>query len=296
MLVQIKTVMNWKMRSKCLLLSGVFWLFCFPPSSRTRLTASNFHIAVTGRCVWQAKTSGCFNGPWLCQQKHRLYLLSDMFTHRCIRYTYIMYKQCFYISISYTVWVVNVVCEFSCYPKGLLWSQQGEENCIVQKGAAEGEKERGHTYNLYTLMCKDGWTYYAAQSWKRTRCFCLYFIWIKSVFTNLVCVCVFMYLCCRFVSGSRDGTARIWQLQPQGWRSILLDMQTKLPGYVCVCLCVPLSKSCFPSKHRSEPCVEMIPWVLMSLYMLQKSIMLSCQPQYVKISYLKTMHIPIRSS
>lgn len=45
-----------------------------------------------------------------------------------------------------------------------------------------------------------------------------------------VCVC----MCCRFVSGSRDGTARIWQLQPQGWRSILLDMQTKLPGYVCV--------------------------------------------------------------
>uniref|UniRef100_A0A8C2Z9P0 PH-interacting protein n=1 Tax=Cyclopterus lumpus TaxID=8103 RepID=A0A8C2Z9P0_CYCLU len=36
----------------------------------------------------------------------------------------------------------------------------------------------------------------------------------------------------RFVSGSRDGTARIWQLHPQGWRSILLDMQTKLPGYV----------------------------------------------------------------
>uniref|UniRef100_A0A8D3BYW9 PH-interacting protein n=1 Tax=Scophthalmus maximus TaxID=52904 RepID=A0A8D3BYW9_SCOMX len=36
----------------------------------------------------------------------------------------------------------------------------------------------------------------------------------------------------RFVSGSRDGTARIWQLQPQGWRSILLDMQTKLPGCV----------------------------------------------------------------
>uniref|UniRef100_A0A672IPT1 Pleckstrin homology domain interacting protein n=1 Tax=Salarias fasciatus TaxID=181472 RepID=A0A672IPT1_SALFA len=45
-----------------------------------------------------------------------------------------------------------------------------------------------------------------------------------------VCMCVFLCLCCRFVSGSRDGTARIWQLQPQGWRSILLDMQTKLPG------------------------------------------------------------------
>uniref|UniRef100_A0A673MM54 PH-interacting protein-like n=1 Tax=Sinocyclocheilus rhinocerous TaxID=307959 RepID=A0A673MM54_9TELE len=34
----------------------------------------------------------------------------------------------------------------------------------------------------------------------------------------------------RFVSGSRDGTARIWQLQQQDWRSILLDMATKLPG------------------------------------------------------------------
>ncbi|TRY87016.1 hypothetical protein DNTS_009121, partial [Danionella cerebrum] len=34
----------------------------------------------------------------------------------------------------------------------------------------------------------------------------------------------------RFVSGSRDGTARIWQLQQQDWRSILLDMASKLPG------------------------------------------------------------------
>uniref|UniRef100_A0AAR2LZD5 PH-interacting protein n=1 Tax=Pygocentrus nattereri TaxID=42514 RepID=A0AAR2LZD5_PYGNA len=34
----------------------------------------------------------------------------------------------------------------------------------------------------------------------------------------------------RFVSGSRDGTARVWQLQQQDWRSILLDMATKLPG------------------------------------------------------------------
>ncbi|XP_062406416.1 PH-interacting protein isoform X3 [Sardina pilchardus] len=34
----------------------------------------------------------------------------------------------------------------------------------------------------------------------------------------------------RFVSGSRDGTARIWQLQQQEWRSILLDMATKMPG------------------------------------------------------------------
>uniref|UniRef100_A0A9J7XY68 Pleckstrin homology domain interacting protein n=1 Tax=Cyprinus carpio carpio TaxID=630221 RepID=A0A9J7XY68_CYPCA len=34
----------------------------------------------------------------------------------------------------------------------------------------------------------------------------------------------------QFVSGSRDGTARVWQLQQQDWRSILLDMATKLPG------------------------------------------------------------------
>uniref|UniRef100_A0A3Q2Q010 PH-interacting protein n=1 Tax=Fundulus heteroclitus TaxID=8078 RepID=A0A3Q2Q010_FUNHE len=32
-----------------------------------------------------------------------------------------------------------------------------------------------------------------------------------------------------FVSGSRDGTARIWQLQPQGWKSILLDMKYNPP-------------------------------------------------------------------
>uniref|UniRef100_A0A8C1N1H6 PH-interacting protein n=1 Tax=Cyprinus carpio TaxID=7962 RepID=A0A8C1N1H6_CYPCA len=36
--------------------------------------------------------------------------------------------------------------------------------------------------------------------------------------------------CVLFVSGSRDGTARVWQLQQQDWRSILLDMATKLPG------------------------------------------------------------------
>ncbi|XP_069068681.1 bromodomain and WD repeat-containing protein 3 isoform X2 [Pleurodeles waltl] len=34
----------------------------------------------------------------------------------------------------------------------------------------------------------------------------------------------------RFVSGSRDGTARIWQYQQQEWKSILLDMTTKMAG------------------------------------------------------------------
>uniref|UniRef100_A0A8D0GR10 Bromo domain-containing protein n=1 Tax=Sphenodon punctatus TaxID=8508 RepID=A0A8D0GR10_SPHPU len=34
----------------------------------------------------------------------------------------------------------------------------------------------------------------------------------------------------RFVSGSRDGTARIWHYQQQEWKSIVLDMATKMTG------------------------------------------------------------------
>uniref|UniRef100_A0A667XY88 Bromodomain and WD repeat domain containing 3 n=1 Tax=Myripristis murdjan TaxID=586833 RepID=A0A667XY88_9TELE len=34
----------------------------------------------------------------------------------------------------------------------------------------------------------------------------------------------------RFVSGCRDGTARIWHYQQQEWKSITLDMATRLPG------------------------------------------------------------------
>uniref|UniRef100_A0A8C2C832 Bromodomain and WD repeat domain containing 3 n=1 Tax=Cyprinus carpio TaxID=7962 RepID=A0A8C2C832_CYPCA len=36
----------------------------------------------------------------------------------------------------------------------------------------------------------------------------------------------------RFVSGSRDGTARIWHYQHQEWKSTVLDMTTRLPGAV----------------------------------------------------------------
>uniref|UniRef100_A0A8C7LIL3 Bromodomain and WD repeat domain containing 3 n=1 Tax=Oncorhynchus kisutch TaxID=8019 RepID=A0A8C7LIL3_ONCKI len=36
----------------------------------------------------------------------------------------------------------------------------------------------------------------------------------------------------RFVSGSRDGTARIWHYQQQEWKSITLDIATRLPGAV----------------------------------------------------------------
>ncbi|XP_062982693.1 bromodomain and WD repeat-containing protein 1 isoform X3 [Elgaria multicarinata webbii] len=37
----------------------------------------------------------------------------------------------------------------------------------------------------------------------------------------------------RFISGSRDGTARIWRFQQAEWKSILLDMADKLPGDLC---------------------------------------------------------------
>ncbi|XP_077198828.1 bromodomain and WD repeat-containing protein 1 isoform X2 [Paroedura picta] len=37
----------------------------------------------------------------------------------------------------------------------------------------------------------------------------------------------------RFISGSRDGTARIWQFQQAEWKSILLDMSDKLPSDLC---------------------------------------------------------------
>ncbi|XP_056665182.1 bromodomain and WD repeat-containing protein 3 isoform X2 [Monodelphis domestica] len=35
----------------------------------------------------------------------------------------------------------------------------------------------------------------------------------------------------RFVSGSRDGTAKIWQYQQQEWKNIVLDMTTKATGH-----------------------------------------------------------------
>ncbi|KAM6438760.1 bromodomain and WD repeat-containing protein 1 [Rhynochetos jubatus] len=37
----------------------------------------------------------------------------------------------------------------------------------------------------------------------------------------------------RFISGSRDGTARIWRFEQAEWRSILLDMSDRLPGDTC---------------------------------------------------------------
>ncbi|KFO84460.1 Bromodomain and WD repeat-containing protein 1, partial [Buceros rhinoceros silvestris] len=37
----------------------------------------------------------------------------------------------------------------------------------------------------------------------------------------------------RFISGSRDGTARIWRFEQAEWRSVLLDMSDRLPGDTC---------------------------------------------------------------
>uniref|UniRef100_A0A8C2T6Z9 Bromodomain and WD repeat-containing protein 1 n=1 Tax=Coturnix japonica TaxID=93934 RepID=A0A8C2T6Z9_COTJA len=37
----------------------------------------------------------------------------------------------------------------------------------------------------------------------------------------------------RFISGSRDGTARIWRYEDAEWKSILLDMSDRLPGDMC---------------------------------------------------------------
>lgn len=74
---------------------------------------------------------------------------------------------------------------------------------------------------------------------------------IHLQFSSSTSLCLQICLCFRFVSGSRDGTARIWQLQPQGWRSILLDMQTKLPGYVYIILLfLPLKYAQFRAQRR----------------------------------------------
>uniref|UniRef100_A0A673GNB8 Bromodomain and WD repeat-containing protein 3-like n=1 Tax=Sinocyclocheilus rhinocerous TaxID=307959 RepID=A0A673GNB8_9TELE len=58
----------------------------------------------------------------------------------------------------------------------------------------------------------------------------------------------------RFVSGSRDGTARIWQLhQKHQWKSILLDMSATLPGYE-----KPLENS--KDENFFKPKVTMVSW------------------------------------
>lgn len=52
--------------------------------------------------------------------------------------------------------------------------------------------------------------------------FCVFY---KCVKNNCVCVSSL-----RFVSGSRDGTVKIWHYQQQEWKSTTLDMAARLPG------------------------------------------------------------------
>uniref|UniRef100_A0A8C0ZHC6 Bromodomain and WD repeat-containing protein 1 n=1 Tax=Cyanistes caeruleus TaxID=156563 RepID=A0A8C0ZHC6_CYACU len=53
----------------------------------------------------------------------------------------------------------------------------------------------------------------------------------------------------RFISGSRDGTARIWRFEQAEWRSILLDMSDRLLG-----------DSCAEEDKFMKPKVTMIAW------------------------------------
>ncbi|KAG8136513.1 hypothetical protein E2320_005088 [Naja naja] len=54
----------------------------------------------------------------------------------------------------------------------------------------------------------------------------------------------------RFISGSRDGTARIWRFQQAEWKNILLDMADKLPS----------SDLCSEEDKFMKPKVTMIAW------------------------------------
>ena len=42
----------------------------------------------------------------------------------------------------------------------------------------------------------------------------------------------FFPICIRFLSGSRDGTARIWYFHRSVWKHILVDVSKRLPEYV----------------------------------------------------------------
>lgn len=153
---------------------GVFSLHfvLFFPSSRTKLTASSFHTAVTGVYGCCIIVSECE----LCTESAVPSVL-NFYLWKPVRHSLILY----------------------CLP---LQAQSAEpaqrpSSCSFLQASLEENYVLLHEVLLRMCLYKS----------------CVWF-------------------CCRFVSGSRDGTARIWQLQPQGWRSILLDMQTKLPGYV----------------------------------------------------------------
>ncbi len=59
------------------------------------------------------------------------------------------------------------------------------------------------------------------------------FVFILGVFNSVFVFWLPLYQS-QVVSGSRDGTARIWHYQQHEWKSTVLDMTTRLPGSVCV--------------------------------------------------------------
>ncbi|GIX97639.1 bromodomain and WD repeat-containing protein 1, partial [Caerostris extrusa] len=52
----------------------------------------------------------------------------------------------------------------------------------------------------------------------------------REVHTDRVDSIQFSNRDCRFISGSKDGTALIWKYERQSWTTIQLKMSTKLPG------------------------------------------------------------------
>ena len=57
--------------------------------------------------------------------------------------------------------------------------------------------------------------------------------------------------CDRFVSGSKDGSARLWRFERQTWKCVVLNMAEKLPG-----------DSASPTDDKKKYTVTMVEWTL----------------------------------
>ena len=54
----------------------------------------------------------------------------------------------------------------------------------------------------------------------------------------------------RFLSGSKDGTARIWKFERNEWRNIVLDMASKLSKTYIFLIPVPVLLTVFKSLNK----------------------------------------------
>ena len=57
-----------------------------------------------------------------------------------------------------------------------------------------------------------------------------YISYLMYVESEIIERCKYVFY--RFLSGSRDGTARIWYFHRSAWRPILIDVSKRLPKYV----------------------------------------------------------------